>query len=422
MNKKLRFKETDNRLKTEEYFDLLSYFNRNLVIGLELERAVDIRPETLASNLKTTFVSYGSSRGDSSLGRYKRATTNFYNVAHCSTDATVRYGNEIIFNGTAENFKWVHTKLKELEKKLTSLRCLKYDQSCSNHITAITLQEKPIRSVLLKNIFNLSRAFSTSLFWLCSGHNGGGRQIVRQTILHNAKPNLSVSPFGKSVRELSMTGKYSLCNISKQTTISFPQEMLSGLLVEFRNPDGFRIPSALTSLMFFYRALIYKALDLSLTGVAEVESLVNWEENKRLTKKITEDYSLSEAEEKKVIKQSHDLLDFLTPQLKLFGDEAMGILRQLADKPISKRSKSLKTIESQLTKRFNKKMSKNETKVVNMIVNQEIKKKTALEYKKEVASLFGVTIRMVEYMLKNIERKANVNIVFDNQIETYRIS
>lgn len=413
------FREKEKKISIKEYFDLVEYFHKNLVAGVECERVVNINGSLLANHLKTKYISHGD-RGDGVLIDYKQATTNEYNIAFIYEDGSFDYGNEIVFNGTAEKFKWIHNRLLKLEKKLDILRCKDYGGETSNHITLISLQDKLINPIVLVNLYNLVKAYSPAIYWLGSADSKS--QAVRKGVSNYATLRY-VSPFGKPFLSFKNELGRGFLNYEKQNVIEIAdKEILSGLRVEFRSPDGMRVPSALTSLIFLCRALIYKAVELSTKGIIQTESLVDWEETKHLNRRLLDWEDVLTTREKNKLKNlSKDLISLLIPQLKMLAPESIPILKELAEKPVSQRTGKWTVTEKELMKTVDKKLTKNEEKLVEVIISNQFQGDNAGKWKKKVAEDFGVSSRMVEYMMKGIETKVSMRFVFDTEMKAYRL-
>ena len=249
-------------ISAKQYLEIIDYFNKQLVVGAELERNVPC-------DVSTTQRALGCRNNNRDLASLKKSPSNKYNVAYCYNDGTVTSGNEIVFAGTNENFDWIQKRLKLIDDKLDTMNATSYVGNGSTHLSFLTIQEKVLPAILIKNIWNLSRAFSSSLYWLTSGDPV--RTFRARGASYNARAFLEKSPASVSISNfLSVMDRYSLCNLNKNRTIPsispIEPEKLAGLFVEFRQPDCIRVPSALTSLMFLHKALIYKAVDLSRKG------------------------------------------------------------------------------------------------------------------------------------------------------------
>jgi len=413
-------------ISAKKYLQIIEYFNRQLVIGAELERDIPVDRSSLQRSL-------GCGRGQNRDRDLKASPSNKYNVAYIDSDGTVQSGNEIIFAGTNETFDWIHKKMKLLETKLDQLNARPYVYNGSTHISLLTIQDKVLPAIILKNIWNLSRAFSSSLFWLTSGDN---TQYFRsEGANHYARARLGNSVVREAMNWFlqNHATKYSLCNISKnRMMVVLPNRdavhNMAGLYVEFRQPDCIRVPSALTSLFFLHRALVYKAVDLSRKGCSLVESLDQWTENKRVSNNIADIHSFRDTEKTFCQEQSHRLLDFLEPELKQMSPEALRILRILADTPVSAIARDLNAnsdwhnqVEKKLCKRKVSHHSEREEKVISEILDATIKQPSATKWKKKLSTKLRIPVRTIEYIIMNIETKRGVKAVFDKDLKTYTL-
>lgn len=413
----MRFLTTnDQKLTIQQNIDLLDYFDKNLVMGIECERNIPIDGASLAAHLKTRRFGVSSSKGDDMLKVYKGACSNIYNVAFVTHDSSVNNGNEIIFNGTAEKFKWIYSKLKLLEDKLQKLKCKNFCSTTSNHMTYVTLQDKLILPIVLKNIYQITRAYQCALYWLT------GADPTKSHRGQNYCPNINSRTISDKIDTMKSRGGRAMINLLKQKTINIDnKELLSGLRVEFRETDGMRVPSALTAIMFLHRAIIYKAVDLSLKGVYDVTSAGNWARSKMVTDRIGSN-RLTENDKMFVIAKAKELISFIAPQLKSMSPEALEILRNMADKPISAYgTQRPKTIDKALLKRLNSDLTEHEQKIVSIAILGEITETTATKWKKKAMRKLAVSQRMVEYLMKKVEDKTGKRFVFDNEFNNYRL-
>jgi len=408
-------------LSITEYLDLLTYIKKNIMVGVECERSIEHENSTVARYLKTGSGSYSSRSIGSTADKYKKASTNPFNVAFVYPDMTVSGGrNEIVFNGTAESFAWIHDKLLKLEKKLDELGCKDFCNTTSNHITLISLQDKLINPLVLVNLYNMVKAFSPAIYWLGSANDSS--RIVRPTV--NGFSDLKlINPLGKTFEELKEQVSRGMLNFQHQNIVSvgLGEEVLSGIRIEFRSPDGMRVPSALASLMFLFKSMLLKSVDLSTKGLVKTETLIDdWQEIKSLMIKIKSGFEMTQDDKSKVRQNAKELIEFVMPHLKTLAPESVPILFELAKKPISHRNRSWKVAEKELMKARCMKLTKNEERLIEIVIAKEISEQTTGKMKKKVAEVLGVTDRMVEIMIKNIGNKTNHRIVFDSEINTYR--
>jgi len=408
--KTLQFAETSDGISTQDYLDLVNYFDKNLVMGIELER--DTRGKDsyfVADKFNTTT--------EGSIDGYRKSISNLYNVAFVTHDGSVPNGVELIFGGTVQGSKWVHEKLLKIENKLQNLKTVHYSKNTSNHISFVTLQNKLINPVVVKNIFNLTRAFSAPLFWLgCADptriHRG----------MHFCKPLFSITPINKLFSDFKdEIEKFSQCNIGRTQAVDIAgKQMASGLYVEFRHIDGMRVPTAITANGFLLRALVYKALCLSRKGVVKVESIGDWNKNKMVVDRLN-DQVFMESDVEYMIKEAHNMIDFMLPELKRLAPDVVDTLYQLADKPVYMRSRRWNTVEKELSIRYNSKITKNEEKLINLVLDADVKAKTAGEWKKKMARKLSVSVRMVEYMIQKLDKKLGLRRDFDKELKQYSV-
>jgi DNA-binding CsgD family transcriptional regulator len=433
----ISFSEVETKIPIDEYFRILNWMDKALSVGVEMERPCAASHDVIAQKLDSSQARLSYSRGDGSLVSYKRAGCGKLNVAHVISDGSTHTstggdGVEIIFAGTTERFAWIRERLTEIEKVLDRLDCEDYHSSCSNHISVVSVQDRLLPTVVLKNILQITRGFSSGLLWICSAEKN---RVSRQGIGHYANVQISYTPLGKPLRQLVGTAKYNLCNMSKQPTFTAGRGsddiMMAGLFVEFRNPDAIRTPSAVASLMIMYKAIVYRAVELSTKGVLNVDSLhefddgADWTMNKRvamgiLSNEMTDEFNAFAKANAK------SLVNFITPQLKSISSEALEILNEMAEKPVGLRRRNAdatyKTIEKELTGRKNDDaLSEKEERLVETVMDGKIRAKTPALYRQEMARKLDVSVRMVEYLMQKVREKTGKAIVYDNEMNRYRI-
>jgi hypothetical protein len=414
------FTNTTERLSMQEFFDTLKYLEKSLVVGVEMERPVP----TQADSLGRLFNAVGNRihrDQEDGLQEYKQASATEYNVVYCYHDGTVYCNNgqrgvEIVFCGTNEGMRWIYDRLHRIETKLDELRADNYHYSCSNHITLHALQERKINGIVLKNFFNLMRAYSSALFWLGSGDRAN---LVRRTVHENAKIRHTFNPAVNNLHQL-ITGSHhhSMCNFEKQ---QYDGETANGVFIELRNVDGIRTPSAVAALMMMYKALFMKAVHLSLNGLISIEG-AQYDKNVELTRKITmtapRPNKLTAQEQNLVIEQAKELIAFITPQLKVVSPDAIKPLLDLAGQPISAREGKWKAIDKVLY-RANHTLTENEARLISTVVNSAITKDSATDWKKVMATRLDVSTRMIEHMMMKVEEKTTKRFVFEATAGSY---
>lgn len=414
MGNTLQFENSDGTITVTEFVDLINFFDKSLLVGCELERVVPLDISRTADIFHTQ-----RSSGDYRTTRVR----NDYNICTVKYDGTFEYGNELIFSGNTENLEWNYQHLKKIEDKLTKLNAVVYSPKTSTHTTILTETDIKIHPVVLKNIFNITRAFSSALYWL-----GGGdkRTIIRHGCRQYATTINSVNPVGKTISELQSTlrnsnssgTKYRQLNIGKQKVIG---DKLSGLIIEFRAIDGIRVPSVIASNMMLYKALVYKAVELSTEGVVQVESLSSdWTKNKQ----ITDHLLIGEATvaDMKFLKtEAKKLVLFLSAYLKKIDPNIVPILLELAEKPASQRmDKKVEIIDKELYKNP-KKLNQKEQELLDTIIKAYIQADDLIQWKKKTAEKCDCSVRYIEKMLNKIQEITKLKIVFDSELETMRV-
>lgn len=426
----MKFSEEDQKIDTDEYFKILAWLDKHLAVGVEMERPCSKNISEVATVLAAPLANHTSNRD---LGRYKRAPCSKFNVNHVIEDGSVRNnsgspGVEIVFCGTTESFNFIREKIHGIEKELDKLKCDDFDESCSNHISIVSLQDRVLSQTILKNILQITRAFSPGLYWLGSSSR---TRVCRNGISNYASNLNEFTPIGKPIRELVAQGKHRACNMSKQMLWTIGEmQALSGLFVEFRNPDGMRVPTAIAANMMLFKAIVHKAVELSLRGVVNADTIVDWSKVKRLTIELMEYHNLNAAQKlalkMDVPENAKELLSFLSANIKRQSNEAYEVLQALAVKPISEHysqgAKNWRDIEASISGRKpSLKLSKSEEKIVITIVNQEIAQGTASAQRVALAQLLNVSERMVEHNFKRIRDKTGKGIAYDSEVKRYVI-
>lgn len=406
-------------LKPEDgipYNDIKKFKNlieKNAVIGIELEAEFQRLPNqtTLAQQLGVTNTT--DMREVSELG-----------VQSVAYDGSLGNGWEVRILGLNEPFHVTQQRITKIQKILDK-NTAKYSKRAGIHYSVLLLQNYSLPEIITANIWNIVRAFSGALFYISSGHEKMSPQdtfIVRSGIQTYAKPHLSHSPTHRAMRDIiSGIGKYSQCNLSK--TRFRADQQTKGLFVEFRGIDNLRTPSAITSLAYLYKAIVYKAVEFSEFGIASVEKLNNWTENKKVTQALIG--GAQTEEDLEILKQhANHLLKLLTPSIKILDGDSLPVLQKLADEPVSLRiTKYRKDKHWKVEKELQIKQKKEKTtqKIIRQIITlQVIQAKDTKEWKQKVANELQMIPRNVEYHLTNIKKKSKT-LEWDENIGSYII-
>ena len=406
-----------DQITIKEYVEIRKFLDENLIYGAELERSIPVPINTLRTALK--------SNAD---------TTEFHKADFvCKTDCSVHGGNEIVLSGKKFDFRTLYQKLRLFEDVATKLNADPFHESCSTHLSFLTLHRIKIDGSFAKNIFQICRAFAPALCYMTGATKGF---YSRQTIMQFADPRLNISPMEKHIGGVkNSTGKYSLCNISK--TALWDMDNTTGIFVEFRSPDGIRIPSVVSALFFLHKAIIYNALKLSIKGVQSVESIcgseADWQHNKLLAddtigKNITNNCT------DMLRAQSKQLLRYLMPELKEMQDSDLfiPILEKLADKSISLRytdnpNADLNKLNIEIDKEMLngkrvkiKELNETEEKLLQELLSEVVVATSITSLKIMLANKYSCTQRTIENAFAGIEEQMGKRICIVEQQVMFR--
>lgn len=422
-NARLQF-QGSRKIEVKDFIDTIKFFDKHLIVGAELERVVPKSSSSLARSFNCNSIGYQSSHEISNTARfYKSARScNEYNVAFVTNDISFEYGNEIIFGGNNEGFQWNYKKLKLIEDKLNWMGAIPFSPKTSTHITVLTSYNRKMNGVIIKNIFNIVRAFSGALYWMGSGDK---RTILRSGAKHYAKHSLAFSPYLRVAKALStLISKNHQVNLSKQDFVNGSDNELDGLLVEFRCTDGIRSPATISALMQLYKAIVYKSVELSIDGTVMVESMSSdWRQNKIVTNKLLECESLTDEDKNFLITESKNLINLCMNYLKRDDKSCVSVLDKIAEMPVSIRlqsDKHIETIDKELYEK-EKTLNNKEKCLLNIIIKNDITASSVVDWKKKTAEKMECSVRYVEKMLINIMDSTKLSIVFDCEQETMRI-
>jgi hypothetical protein len=171
--------------------------------------------------------------------------------------------------------------------------------------------------------------------------------------------------------------------------------------------------------MFLHRALIYKAVDLSLKGIYDVTSTGDFVKSKSVANRMSE---LDNEDKEFCIAKSKELIELLSPILKRMSPEALEILRNLAERPISQYGVLRPSIiDKKLMANLGNELTDAEQGLLSITILGEITDTTATKWKKKAMKKLGVSQRMVEYIMKKVEDKTGKRFVFDNEFKNYRL-
>lgn len=347
-----------------QYIEIREFIEKHLLIAIELERDIPVERTIVAKALETN--SFGKDY--------------IHNDFTCDTDGSVTNHNEVILCGKNFTFKKLYERLRFFEDRISKLDASPQNSTCSSHISFFSLHTMRMPDTFIKNIIQLTRAYQLPLFYLGGGDN---KYIVRYRLGQFCKPIYKRTVLGKTLDDLR-TGlaKYSIISMRK-TLIE--DNCALRFSIEFRNPDGIRVPSALAAIAFLKKALIKKALHLSTKGVIDADKHIGihaWNKEKnifRVYDTISLDAIISTDGQDTFKKSAHKLLDYLQKEIleEHDGELIMQVLRNLADRNIS-----LRYHKKQISNRFNQEIDKellgNKYKVKD--INLSDKEQKVLKY------------------------------------------
>jgi len=422
---KLTYSASEDKLTCPEFVELVTFFDKNLLVGCELERVVPMSTDRVASAFKTTYLGISDAHSDRALMFYKTARArNEYNIAFVTSDGSFEYGNELIYGGNPESFEWNYEHLKKVEDKLTTLGAVAYSPKTSTHISVLTGTDILVKGVVYQNVFNITRAFSGALYWLGSGDKA---TILRSGARQYAKSCLQITPQDKDINTLKgQIGKYNQINLGKQNiTQQDGKQYISGLFVEWRGVDGIRIPSVIAANMMVYKAIVYKAAEMSVHGLVNVESLSSsWQKNKVVVDKLLNSPDTLTDEDISFLKvEAKRLIELLSPYLKRFDKNTIEVIESIAACPASmrqKEGKKLATIDKDIYIR-SRRLNEKEQELLSMIIMGNLESDDLKEWKAKSADKLGCSVRYIEKMLITITETTRLNLVFDCEQKAMRI-
>lgn len=418
VSKMMTYTNTKPSISCTDYFDFLKYLDKNLVAGVELERGTGNNQRDL---LVSAFKIQSNVQTTETLSS---GAVNEYNLACIKEDGSLLHrGFEFIFAGTGEGFDWVHKRLRDFENRLDRFQDIPdYYQPASNHITFLCLQKRLIPLVVWHNLWNMARYFQPAIFYLGAGDK---QSFIRPGIARFAKPRFI--PFFDSITDRAnfeaSTGKFSLMNVSKNAWNQAKGGSL-GIVVEFRSVDGFRVPSALATMMFVFKAMIYKSFEMSLKGVAQW-SVVDIASSDNLTQTMLNGRVKSAsftAQYGTLLKTNvREFVDFLKPTLKRIASPCLPVLEQMAIKPIASRDGKWSEIEQELSKAIpsNHNISKSEKALLDLVFSETITADSATEWKSKAGQALNIKSRMIEYLVKKIESKTGYRLAFSQSLKMF---
>jgi hypothetical protein len=415
-------------ITAEQYLNIKRWLDKHLLTTIELERAIPADSITIGRSLGVNM------------------RTNDYHHANefcCKGDISVAHGNEIVLVGKSRDFRQLYAALRFFEDKADALNAEPFHDSCSSHISLFCKNnEIMMPDTILKNLFQIVRAFDAGIYYLTGATRNG---IMRKDICRFA-----ITPKNIDVVRLDLSGinmsvgrgsggdtKYGVLSMRK---CGISGDKFYGLDVEFRNPDGIRVPAALAAIACLKKAMLHKALRMSLEGVYSVcldapritKEGYSWRESKELTQSITEGNSGLETLSRCSM-QAKELIAFCEREIleQKDGEIVLDILNELAAKSISMRYMAAASVTNEFNRKLDKELLKGkrlnsvelsdtEKKVLSVLNDASLRIDTMTQLKKAITERCSLQMRSVEWNLKRIEERTGRDVAIINKCVVMR--
>lgn len=395
-------------MEITEWIEQRRFMQESIKYGIELERNVPVDSEAI----RRKFHIDHNHNGNFVAQRW-----------HYTGDPSVITGHELKLAGDNYTFRKLHRILADAEERLDELEGVAICPSTSNHITFVC-PSKLLDGNILRNAMQITKSYAAALHYITSGTL---RHISRpESYGHYARAHLGVSVNPMLGDLFITTGKYSMCNISKTQLKDRSTPIL--LRVEFRHPDGIRIPSALAAIVFLHKAILLKAVDESINGIASCQKIRGtdgWEQNQMLYNALERNMGANIAPEVKEAcrREANDLLDYLEPVIKAEqdSDSIMFVLRKLAEKNVSDRYGAAATreknasIEKDLMPAQHReaKLTELQTSIIKVVLLEKVQADSITAAKAALATRFGCNDRTIRYAMMGLETMLRGKIGFD---------
>ncbi|MCK4981963.1 MAG: hypothetical protein KAS17_03515 [Victivallaceae bacterium] len=387
----------EEAIEYEKVKSLTNFCRKNLAVGIELEtefsRVVD---EEELNQLFKVQGAYTFVNDDGIVKIYR--------------DGSLVNGWELVVVGTSENYLDYHARIKSIEEKLA--RCeAKASTNCSMHMSLLLKQCKLIPGIVINNFYQIFKAYSDSLYWLCSAtkkiqRNDPKNWIVRPRISQFASANLCRTPVNHDLKHIKGgCAKFNAINLEKMR-YDRDGKNCAEMFIEIRIPDRHFVPHATTSMVFMWQAMFLKAISVSEFGLINIDN-DSYQKTKEMLQKIQSGTSLSNGEKSCLSKKALEFLNFLKPELISYEKNCIPILMELAKKPISakyRQRKNDKQIEAELGELFvRRKETKTEQDLRKAILLEEINASDKTKWKNQASKKLSISVRTIERGIRKLE-------------------
>ena len=212
------------------------------------------------------------------------------------------------------------------------------DQNAHMNITGL---EKKFPNIILFNMLQIWRRYEIALFWMSMGL-ADAESMTRWTKFR--LPILPFNPIQGLDHLLSFISEH--VGNSRYGSINIKNSLFDGkrFHVEMRVMDFVKSPTYISAMCALFRAIVMRAIDISVFGIMNIDDNMDIESEHKLLKYIANghdkgyDSSRLSATARVLdrkdtfIRNSHEMLDFMAPCIGANTSE-MKVLRAIADKP-----------------------------------------------------------------------------------------
>lgn len=383
----------------DEIDELLSYINKNVVIGLELE--LDFK------NSESRDIDYQEIFGVS--------PTNYHELPRCQTCGLYECFQHIPQNliraierdSSIEGYEFIiygnNLSSKEFIKRLPLDQLRRYFKvtfrnSCHIHIL-IPNQIKPLPLIILKNLWQIYRYYYPAICYLTGSTYG---KVIRNSHYATWRSfNVSAITDFESCIHGDRAGLY-------YGNCTFDNNQCIFLNVEMRTPDSTLNPLKLILLRALGKALLLRAVELSKWGVFNVDYDQNkWLAIKEIARNINDHIDISEDRlqfmKELSIELYHDLAQFLDQlERKAF--------KEIIEKPefLNRRNKYREIRDNDPKENSIKSKLENIIKAKYLICCN-----SPSQWKNEIAQFLNTTPSFIAKCL------SSMNVMWDKELGTY---
>jgi hypothetical protein len=404
----------DEAIDYEKVQSLTTFCRKNLAVGIEFE---------------TEFSRFIDLEELNQLFKVQQAYTfvNDEGIVKIYRDGSLNNGWELVAVGTSENYADYHGRIKSIEEKLAKCDAIS-SANCSMHMSVLLKQCKQVPGVVINNFYQIFRAYSDSLYWLCSATKKIRRRdqknwIVRPRISQFAPGSLSRTPVGHDLKHIKNgCAKFNAINLEKMR-YSKDGKDCAEMFIEIRIPDRHFVPHATTCFTFLWQAMFLKSISVSEFGLINIDDN-SYQKTKEMRQKILNGISLTREDKSYLARKALELIEFLKPELMSLEKGCIPLLKELSANPISRKYRQRKTdreIEAELETLFKKrKETKSEKELRRLILMDEIKTDDIGSWKELASKRLSISKRTIERCVRKFEEDGICR--FDSESGNYLLA